>query len=481
VRLYNGATLLSTQTITAPQSAVPTAISEGTLNSSWNLLIPAGTMQPGLKILVDVDPTNTVTETSESDNNFPTNGTPLAMDVRTVPDLNVRFVPVNITADGSTGNVSVGNVNSYLAATKQVFPLKVVNATVRATYTTAAPALQNNDGNGAWSQILSELSALRAADGNTSYYAGIAHTSYSSGIAGLGYVPGRATLSWDHLPSANGVVSHEIGHNFGRRHAPCGGAGSPDPSYPYAGGVIGVYGYDIVAGTLKAPTLTDLMGYCNNTWISDYNYKKVMEYMAANPFSTAAMFAQNAPRPGVLVWGRIVAGNLILEPAFDVVAPASLPTAPGANRLQLFGPLNEPLIELTFDGDRPADIVDATQQHFAFVIPLDMLRGGVAPARIRFSANGRSVERRSTAAAAPQGQGLRADRLSRNRIRVQSEPGAAGTLVRDAATGDILSILRGSDAVIESAAQNVELVVSDGVVSRRTRVTVNGTPPPPRR
>ncbi len=480
VRLYNGATLLSTQNIAAPQSAVPTAVAEGTLNSSWNYLIPAATMQPGLKILVDIDPTNAVAEGSESDNTFPVSGTALTMDVRAVSDFNVRFVPVNITADGSTGNVHSGNVNSFIAESKQVFPLNVVNATVRSTYTTAAPALQSNNGNGAWSQILSELSALRAADGSTAYYAGIASTSYSSGIAGMGYVPGRATLSWDKLPSANGVVAHELGHNFGRYHAPCGGVSSADPSYPYAGGVIGVYGYDIVAGQLKAPTRTDLMGYCNTTWISDHNYKAVLNYRAANPFNAAAMFATNTPRPGVLVWGRIVNGNLILEPAFDVVAPASLPDATGAHRLQLFGALNEPLFDVAFDGDRPADVNDNTQVHFAFVIPRDLLRGGAAPARIRFSALGRSVERRSARVTA-QGAQPRADRLSRDRIRVQSEPSAAGTLVRDAATGEILSILRGGEAVLQSSAQNIELTISDGVSSHRSRVTVNGTVPPPRR
>lgn len=480
VRLYNGATLLSTQTITAPQGSVPTSIAEGTLNSSWNYLIPAATMQPGLKILVDVDPTNVVTESSETDNTFPVSGTALTMDVRTVPDFNIRFVPVNITADGSTGNVNSGNVNSFLAETKQVFPLNVVNASVRAPYTTSAGALQNNDGNGAWSTILSELNALRTADGSTSYYAGIAHTSYGSGIAGLGYVPGRATLSWDHLPSADGVVAHELGHNFGRFHAPCGGAGSPDPSYPYAGGLIGVYGYDIVAGTLKLPTRSDLMGYCSTTWISDYTYKKVIDYRAANPFASVAMVAQNSPRPGVLVWGRIAGTNLILEPAFEVVAPAALPAASGAHQLQLFGALNEPLLTLSFDGDEAADVQGVPQKHFAFVIPRDLLRGGALPTRIRLASQGRSVERRSAPTAA-QGPPLRAERLSGNTIRVHSEPGAAATLVRDVATGEILSILRGGEGVIRTAARDVELVVSDGVVSRRSRLPVNGVLPPPRR
>ena len=33
-------------------------------------------------------------------------------------------------------------------------------------------------------------------------------------------------------------MSHELGHNFSRPHAPCGGVANPDPNYPYAGGVL---------------------------------------------------------------------------------------------------------------------------------------------------------------------------------------------------------------------------------------------------
>ena len=102
-------------------------------------------------------------------------------------------------------------------------------------------------------------------------------------MPGYGYVPGRAAVGWDKLPSASGVAAHELGHNFGRSHAPCGGVASPDPNYPYAGGVTGQWGYDLVAGTLKPPTNTDLMGYCGNTWISDYTYMGVHEPARARP------------------------------------------------------------------------------------------------------------------------------------------------------------------------------------------------------
>ena len=35
-----------------------------------------------------------------------------------------------------------------------------------------------------------------------------------------------------------------------------------------------MFGYDVAAGVLKQKTSHDLMGYCDNEWISDYTYKQ---------------------------------------------------------------------------------------------------------------------------------------------------------------------------------------------------------------
>ena len=40
------------------------------------------------------------------------------------------------------------------------------------------------------------------------------------------------------LDSVN-TAAHEVGHAHGREHAPCGGAQSTDPSFPYSNGGIG--------------------------------------------------------------------------------------------------------------------------------------------------------------------------------------------------------------------------------------------------
>src|SRR5690606_2888310 len=78
------------------------------------------------------------------------------------------------------------------------------------------------------------------------------------------------------------TLTHELGHNQGLNHAPCGGVSGADPSFPYAGGGIGVQGW--VVGTsslLSASTYKDYMGYCNSTWVADWTWEKTATRIAA--------------------------------------------------------------------------------------------------------------------------------------------------------------------------------------------------------
>ena len=481
VRFYSGTTLASTVTINAASATVPQAITEGTLASSWNYTIPAALMQPGLSILADVDPANSIAESSESDNSYPASGTPAAIDVRNVPAFSVRFVPVLQSTDGLQGRVSAANASSYSARTRAIYPLATVDADVRAPFSTSAPPLQTDDANGAWSQILSEINALRAADGSARNYYGVVKTSYNSGIAGLGYVPGRAAIGWDFLPSASNVMAHELGHNFGRFHAPGCAAAGTDASYPQPDGKIGVFGYDIATNTLKSPSsYYDLMGYCTPAWISDYTYNAVLSYRASYPFM-AAMASGGTARRGLLVWGRVQHGQVILEPTYEVDAPPSLPPRAGPVHVQGFGPLGEPLFDLSFDGDQPADSPDPTARHFAFVIPLDALHG-VLLTRLRATTGGRQVELRSASTPTTQADLPTAERLNARAVRLRWHGGATrGVLVRDSRTGEILTFGRGGEAVVYTAEGSVDVTTSDGVLGTRQRVGIAGAAPPPKR
>lgn len=475
VRFYNGAVLLNTITIPAPSASVPTTITEGTLSSSWNTAISGALLQPGISILADVDPTNTIVESSESDNAYPVSGTPAALDVRTVTTLNVRFVPVTQSVNGLTGNVSVGNKDVYTAPMQNMFPLASIDSDVRAGYTTAAPVLLSNDGNGAWIQILSEISALRVADGSSRYYYGVVKTTYGSGVAGVGFIGGRSAIGWDHLPSGAGVMAHELGHNFGRLHAPCGGAGGPDPLYPYPGGVIGVYGYDLSTSALKPPTRPDLMGYCSSEWISDYTYKAVLDWRTSHPFVADGSSGASA-RPSLLVWGRVENGQLFLEPAYEIVTRPALPASAGSHTIEGFAPGGERLFAYSFEGEPIADAPNAGDRTFAFAIPLDLLRGRSLD-RLSLAAGSRRVERRAlgapgtTVLRSPQDAPV-AIRVGAGSVRITwREDVARGVLVRDAVTGEILSFGRGGATQVRTTSTDLEVIVSDGVRSERTRLT----------
>ena len=472
-RFYNGAALVGTISINAPGSSVPTTIDESNTSASWNATVPLTLLQPGISMLIDVDPTNTVVEASETDNSFPASGTAQSLNVQSVSTFQIRMVPVTQSVNSLTGNVSNANKDQFLSLLAKLYPVATVDVDVRAAYTTGAPALDAGDANSAWSQILSEINALRTADASTRYYYGVVKVTYGSGVAGLGYVPGRAAIGWDNLATGSSVLTHEVGHNFGRWHAPCGGPSGVDPSYPYAGGAIGVYGYDVPLATLKFPTQPDIMGYCSNSWISDYNYKAILAYRQANPLVLASA---DAARPGLLVWGRIVHGEVILEPTYELVARPVLPAATGRHRLELTGQNGESLVALSFDGEQIADSPTADQT-FAFVIPMELLRGR-ALARLRVTSGNRSQEAREPDAvrrplAREPGDLPRVTRTARGTVRISwTDAGVQGVLVRDAHTGDILSFVRGGDAIVRTNATDLELTLSNGVRSERHRVVV---------
>ena len=103
--------------------SVPLSPNEGSLSASWNMPVPGALIQPNLTILAEVDPANTVAETNESDNHFPSSGTPLALDVRPTTTFAVRFVPILQTVNGLQGDVTNANKASYLAAAMRMHPL----------------------------------------------------------------------------------------------------------------------------------------------------------------------------------------------------------------------------------------------------------------------------------------------------------------------------------------------------------------------
>ena len=479
VRIYDGSTLLSTTTITAPEPSVRTSLAEGVLGSTWNVVVPAANVRLSMRVLVDLDPGQTLTEATRTDNVWPASGSPQPITVRAVPLLSVRFVPVVTGTD--TGRVTMANRESFLVTTRRLFPLQTVVSDVRLPFTATATALRSDDSDGKWLTVLSELEALRASDGapGTTHYFGIVRARYTSGVAGYAFLPGRAAVGWDYLPSGDNVAAHELGHNFGRAHTPCDVTG--DPNYPYPGGVIGGFGWNSGTNSIVANSATDIMGYCDNNWVSDYTWTGVLNHRATAGFMAPALGAVRGE--GLLVWGRVVDGRIELEPAFRVHAPATPSPRAATHRVELFDETGQTLSTLPIVA-QPVDHVPAGREHraFAVVVPwsatLEQQLVGVRVRDVRVPT--RAAEQRAavprTSTAAPGRTRALADSLADapaeqleragRQVRVRwDNPAYRMAMVRDASTGQIMGFVRSQGADVATGGRPVEVVFSDGVRS----------------
>jgi hypothetical protein len=406
--------------------------------------------------------------------------------VQTVPTLNVTFVPVIQklhAARGDVGNVTLTNRDQFLALTRQMHPIAGYNTAVRTPYTTSTTdTLQAQNQNGAWATILAEIEAIRALENPTRYYYGVAKVSYRSGVAGVAYVSGgsseQSALGWDSLPSAAAVAAHELAHNWGRNHAPCGEPAGVDIGYPFSDGRIGVYGMNVGSQILMSRTTKDIMGYCEPKWIGAYTYRAVMSYLISPPpppVSNAEL--SQVEQPCLLVWGHIRNGELVLEPAFQVNTRPRMPRRPGSYSVDATADDGSKLFTLSFT---PSQIADALgeQQSFVFAVPLSNDRARRLHTLRLSGPGGEKVRSR----AAPAGPGLRTNVVTEP-VQVRRAPGGKVgvrwdsrqhpmVMVRDAKTGEILSFARGGSVDVVTRNQQVDLVFSDGVQSLVKRVAV---------
>ena len=186
-----------------------------------------------------------------------------------------------------------------------------------------------------------------------------------TGPSGVAFLPGRAGFS---IPRS-GTIAHELGHNLGLHHAPCGGAGDPDPSFPHPDGSAGAWGYDFARGELVRPTTPDLMSYCGPPdGISDYHFANALRYRLFE--ARAATVPAAASATSLLLWGGAGAdGAPFLNPAFVVEAPPALPDSAGAYTLTGRTAGGAELFSFRFAMPRAADGDGGSS--FAFVLPAE--------------------------------------------------------------------------------------------------------------
>jgi hypothetical protein len=489
LRLLDGAsTLIYADTLDV---VVPPGANPSRQAPTLQFLVPARVLRAGMLWEVLRDPDGDVRDSSREDDRFPRGAAGL-LGVVDVPRLRVHFVPVMLTAHGNvTATVTAAMLDDYMRKVRAFYPVGEIEATVGPPLASAQNigGPTSGGGDGFWIPLLAEMDAARlaASPDDGAYWVGVVlpppGITYVS-FSGYGYIPGNPAstgpytrtsvlvqLDWfTDATFAHEVVPHELGHNFGRSHTPCGNPAGVDPGYPRTDGRIGPGAQDVAswAAGLTAGALSvsqdrgDIMGYCNPKWVSGYTYEGIRAYRDAGVVVALRASATTRART-LVVRGALANKQVRLDPAITLSLPVDATDGPGAWLAEARDATGRVLARAHFE---PARVDHADRIHpFAVVLRLDAA-AEASLAEIVVSGPAGTVARRVDAAALRLDEGLRPSARTVGRVVLVECPAplTAAIALTDPATGALLASAMASSTVLGTAApRTIQVACSDGV------------------
>ena len=415
-----------TYTLDVPGQAttIPTGLAhaEASLDRSANVRVPGSVVQPGLEMVIEIDPDGTLDAGLEVARRVPESGR-MPVRVEAMPTLDLTVVPFiwQTRPDSTAARLAEQMARDpdghrLLWDTRTLLPVGDIAVTAHPPVVISA-----NDSDA----LLDEVGAIRALEGGTGYWMG-ALSGEATGSWGVAWIDGWSSyvrLGIVDQPEEALTIAHELGHSMSLYHAPCGTTSVLDRAYPYPDGTIGTWGIDSRSGNdvLVPPTWSDLMSYCVPAWVSEYNL-----YLAMNHrLNREASADRSAPSgPALLVWGGTDdEGVPYLNPAFSVEAPPTVPARGGGYRLVGRAAGGDVLFSFSFDMKAAAH--REGRSGFAFAIPSSS-EWTRTLARIELAGPGGSAT-------------------------IDDATNRPAVIVRNRATGRVRAILRGGPVAVAAA------------------------------
>ena len=361
-RFYLNGTERHVADIPTTATAIPTEVVEHSLSSSANAEVPGEIVQPGLEMVIEIDPDGTLDPGLGVTKRIPETGR-MAVEVHEMPVFDLTVIPFLWSADPNREVVESARAmatdpegHELLRATRTLLPIDDLEVTAH------EPVLSSSNSG---YDLLSATQAIAALEGGTGRYLGMMSRPIR-GAGGLAEQPGQAVFAVPHP----GVIAHELGHSLNLGHAPCGAASQLDLSFPYTDASIGAWGYDFRdGGRLLRPEHKDLMSYCGPAWISDYHFTNALRFRLFDERPSLAESLAVQEGESLLLWGGTDAeGALFLNPAFVVDAPTLLPDVAGDHRITGRTAGGDALFSFGFVMPEIAD--GDGNSSFAFVLPV---------------------------------------------------------------------------------------------------------------